>query len=75
MPIEHYVVCDGCGEQEEINVEDVPKTWWTLSTANESAKELKIAESHESFGPYTFCSLDCVTTFVQRQDRDDRLRA
>ena len=75
MPIEHYVVCDGCGEQEEINGEDIPKTWWTLSTDNESAKELQITESHESFGPYTFCCLDCVTKFVARQDRDDRLRA
>ena len=75
MPIEHWVVCDGCGEQQEINVEDVPETWWTLSTANGGARPLKIVESQESLGPYTFCCLDCVTKFVQRQDHDSRMRA
>jgi len=75
MPIEHWVVCDGCGEQQEINVEDVPAAWWTLATGNEKPKALKIMESQESVGPYTFCCLDCVAKFVQRQDRDDRLRS
>jgi hypothetical protein len=75
MPVEHFVVCDGCGTREEINGEDLPKEWWSLATDNESAKELKIDHDERSYGPYTFCSLDCVTKFVQRQDRDDRLRA